>query len=81
MKKPVGSRLSDNDRNEACDLATSFVSDSTVCYTTRAHFTDQDCVSYVHHRILSRISDNNKKIKNNQVPKNNGGAGVRSLPH
>ena len=52
LKKPVGSRLSDNDRNEACDVATSFISGSTVCYTTCEHFTAQDCVSYMHLKIF-----------------------------
>ena len=41
-----------------------------------ALFTDQDCVSYVYHRILARI----QKDKHNNKNKNNGGAGVRSLP-
>jgi hypothetical protein len=80
LQKP-GSRLSDNDRNAASDVAASFVSGPKVCYTTGARFTDQDCVSYVHHRILIRIADNKNKIKNKQDPKNNGGAGGRSLPH
>ena len=68
LKKP-GSRLSDNDRNAACDVATSFVSGSRVCSNTGAHFTDQDCVSYVYFRTLERIKQNkytNKK-KNNEV--------------
>ena len=75
MKKP-GSRLSDNDRNAACGVAASFVSGSKVCRTTGAHFTDQDCVSYVYHRTLERINDNTRKTNK----KNNRGAGGRSLP-
>jgi len=80
LKKP-GNRLSDNDRNAACGVAASFVSGSKVCRTTGAHFTDQDCVSYVYHRTLLRIADDKRRDKNKSHPKNNGGAGGRSLPH
>ncbi len=69
-------RLSDNDRNAVRNVAVSFVSGSKACGNAGALFTDQDCVSYVHHRILDRI----KKNKNINKNKNNGGAGVRSLP-
>ena len=75
LKKP-GSRLSDNDRDAARMVAVSFVSGSKACTNTGVRFTDQDCVSYVHHRTLERIAKNKHKDKN----KNNGGAGVRSLP-
>jgi hypothetical protein len=68
LKKP-GSRLSDSDRNAARKVAVSFVSD--------ARFTDQDCVSYVYHRTLERISTNKSK---NTAKKNNRGAGGRSSP-
>ena len=45
-----------------------------------AHFTDQDCVSYVYRRTLARITQNKHQFKNKQDPKNNGKAGGRSLP-
>jgi hypothetical protein len=83
VKKSVAGRLSENEtlRNEARDVAKSFVSGSTVCYNTGAQFTGQECVSYVYHRTLARITDNKAKNKAKQDPKNNGGAGGRSLPH
>ena len=65
LKKP-GNRLSDNDRNAACGVAASFVSGSKVCRTTGAHFTDQDCVSYVYHRTLQHIEDNKRQKKEEQ---------------
>jgi hypothetical protein len=62
-------RLSDPDRDAIRKVATSFFSGSRVCSNTGAHFTDQDCVSYVYFRTLERIKQNkytNKK-KNNEV--------------
>ena len=81
FQKPGGGRLSDNDRNAACDVAASFVSGSKACDNTGARFKDQDCMSYVYHRTLIRINDIKKEIKNKQETKNNGGAGGQSLPH
>jgi len=81
LQNPVGGRLINNERNAARDVAESFVSGSTACDNTGAHVTDQDCVSYVYHRTLFRIAEKKRKNKDNQDPKNNGGAGGRSLPH
>jgi hypothetical protein len=66
LKKPGGGKLSDNERNETCDVGKSFVTRSTVCSNTRAHFTDQDCVSYVYHRTLQHIEDNKRQKKEEQ---------------
>jgi hypothetical protein len=54
LKKTGGGRLSESERNQARDVAVSFVAGSTACLNTGKDFTDQDCVSYVYHRTLIR---------------------------
>jgi hypothetical protein len=67
LKQP--GRLSVHAKNAIREVATSFVSGFKACSNTGAHFTDQDCISYLYFRALERIKQN----KYTNKKKNNGG--------